>query len=672
MASLSDALALIAQGFRVFPIAEGKRAPPLVDFTTQATSDAAVAAAYWPDGTNYNIGILTGDGLMIADLDTKGGKEGPREFAELGGDFNRLVFTTPSGGYHIPYLLEEDVSQSKPTPGIDVRSRNGYVVAPGSYLDGSTGDGVVGHYRILKQGTIDFPPPALAAKLVPWREKKQRPVENAPDMDDERSIADAAHYLLHRAPLAVEGQNGDDTTYRVACAVRRDYGLSNERAYLLLAELWNDRCSPPWPLDDLWAKVCHAESYGLGGEGALSSARALDKIAPPVEVPAATPDAWSFGNAIPESAIRPRDWIMHRLLLRGTLTALVATGSAGKTTLLLVIAALGAVGRSLHEKMLTPKPFRSIIYDAEEPREELSRRLVAVCGVLGLDWRQVADQIMLLGMDDVDFSLASGSSGQWTQNVGLVDRLVQAASTPGVGLIGLSPLNKLSPLDVNDNTAMAWLMKLLGQIAVKADAALLFTHHTSKDADKRGSANVDAASALGAQSIVSSVRIAYTMAPLAEDDLLDLRIPPDQANRYVRLNDSKMNLTLRGFEPIVLHRPEYRLLSGDIIGALQPYKPVDIFLDHEVLARAVYDVMGAQESGKAGLAAAVTRWQQLDPARANVESTTLMKRVHALLQRRGNRLLHRAEDGTAHEFTLLQENKQRAVFVYAEALTKGV
>lgn len=673
MADIADVLALIAHGFRVFPIAEGRRAPPLVEFTTQATRDPAIAAAYFPPGNRYNVGIAAGDGIMFADLDTKKGKQGPAEFAAMGGDFNRMVFATPSGGYHVPYLLDEDVSQSKPSPGIDIRCANGYVVGPGSYLDGHE-DGIVGEYRILREGMIDYPPAGLAAKLVPVREKKARPVEDAPDMDDPRSISDALHYLLHRAPVAVEGLNGDDTTYRVACAVRRDYGLSNERAYLLLVEHWNERCVPPWPPEDLWQKVCHAEHYGTGAEGAATSARVLDKIAIPaagVSVSRAA-GAWEFGNAIPENQIKARDWIMHRLLLRQALTALVATGSAGKTTFLLTIAALGAVGRALHEKMLCPKPFRSIIYDAEEPREELSRRLAAICAVLKLDWHVVSPQIMLLGMDDVDFSLASGSPGQWTQNAVLVDQLVAAASAPDVGLLGLGPLNKLSPLDVSDNTAMAWLMKLMGQIAVRADVAMMFTHHTSKDADKRGDADVSAASALGAQSIISSVRIAYTMAPLSEDDTLDNRIAPEDAGRYVRLNDSKMNLTLRGTVPVILHRAEHRLLSGDMIGALEPFHRAQDVNETAIVARAIYEAMGAQGSGKVGAAAVVARWQQLDPSRAMIEGTTLLKRLHAMLAKNSNRLTHVDTTGAAHMFTSLKESKNRFDFVYADALTKGV
>ncbi|MDX2277451.1 MAG: AAA family ATPase, partial [Hyphomonadaceae bacterium] len=347
-------------------------------------------------------------------------------------------------------------------------------------------------------------------------------------------------------------------------------------------------------------------------------------------------------------------------------------GAAGKTTLLLTIAALGAVGRAMHETMLCPKPFKSIVYDAEEPREELSRRLAAICAVLGLSWSEVIPKIMLLGMDDIDFSLASGSPGQWTQSVELVDKLVATAADPEVALIAIGPLNKLSPLDVSDNTAMSWFMKLIGQIAVRADVALLFSHHTSKDADRHGAAGA-AGSALGAASIINSVRIAYTMSPLSPDDLIEQRIPEAEANRYVKLNDAKMNLTLKSSAPIVLHRAEYRLKSGDLIGALKLHQSgrADVS-DVDILARAVHDLMGEQESGRVPSAVVIARWQQLDPSRATVSASALLKRLAKLMQERSNRIGFTDTFGTTHVFTTIKPTANRLDFVYADALANGV
>ena len=154
--------------------------------------------------------------------------------------------------------------------------------------------------------------------------------------------------------------------------------------------------------------------------------------------------------------------------------------------------------------------------------------------------------------------------------------------------------------------------------------------------------------------------------------MLDQRISQEDAGRYVRLNDSKMNLTLKGSSPVVLHRAEHRLLSGDLIGALEPFHRVHNTDEAAVVARAIFELMGVQGSGKVGAAAVVARWQQLDPSRAMIEGTTLLKRLHTMLAKNSNRLTHMDETGAAHMFTSLKESRNRFDFVYADALTKGV
>jgi hypothetical protein len=56
---------------------------------------------------------------------------------------------------------------------------------------------------------------------------------------------------------AVEGRGGDRQTFRVACVLVIDFGLSPEEALPVLLE-FNQRCSPPWSLEALWHKLLMA------------------------------------------------------------------------------------------------------------------------------------------------------------------------------------------------------------------------------------------------------------------------------------------------------------------------------------------------------------------------------------------------------------------------------
>jgi Bifunctional DNA primase/polymerase, N-terminal/AAA domain len=74
--------------------------------------------------------------------------------------------------------------------------------------------------------------------------------------------------LIDRGDVAVEGQGGDNRTYKVACKLR-DLGLSPRTALELLLELGgrNEHCRPPWERNELAAKVRNAYNYGKNAPG---------------------------------------------------------------------------------------------------------------------------------------------------------------------------------------------------------------------------------------------------------------------------------------------------------------------------------------------------------------------------------------------------------------------
>ena len=104
-----------------------------------ASCDPAVISEWWTHWPDANIGIVTGpeSGILVLDVD---GKQGEESLVELKGRACHLPDTytvrTGGGGQHLYFLWPEgaDVhnSASKIAPGLDVRGRSGYVVAPPS------------------------------------------------------------------------------------------------------------------------------------------------------------------------------------------------------------------------------------------------------------------------------------------------------------------------------------------------------------------------------------------------------------------------------------------------------------------------------------------------------------------------------------------------------------
>jgi putative DNA primase/helicase len=353
---LYHALAWAARGFRVFPVQGGSKLPVRKDWPSLATTDPETIRRWWTCGVtglthNYNIGFCT-TGWIIADLDTKDGKNGLATFKELGLGLTTLTIRTPSGGFHAYYSCLEDKANAVdllwPGSGLDVRAFHGYVLAPGSEIGGKV-------YEVLNDAEVEFVPQDLDALLKPPRLRGRQGLEFADD--SEEAIAQGRHYLEHNAPIAIEGEGGNTTAYRVAATLVRDFGLSEVAALDLLVDRWNPRCEPPWSEDELAAIVEHAEAYGTGakGGGTLEAAVGdLEDFIDPADVQEAEPvprakaprGAGITLRTLEGLEMEPIDWLWKGWLARGKFHLIAGAPEAGKTTIgLSMVAAITAGGR---------------------------------------------------------------------------------------------------------------------------------------------------------------------------------------------------------------------------------------------------------------------------------------------------------------------------------------
>ena len=211
-------------------------------------------------------------------MDVKKGKRGDLSLFQLELEGFELpeTFTvsTPSGGRHLFYRVPTALRQGVDVlgSGLDVRSLGGYVIGPGSSLDGRT-------YEITHKTPVVPAPQWLIDRLGMPREREQAKVEPLEGVEPERAAQRAQAWLADYAPIATEGQGGDAETYKVAAHLK-DLGCSADQALDLMLP-WNERCVPPWSLDELEAKVRNAFKYGKEPQGAA----APEAVFPPIEEP---------------------------------------------------------------------------------------------------------------------------------------------------------------------------------------------------------------------------------------------------------------------------------------------------------------------------------------------------------------------------------------------------
>lgn len=628
MASKTDAaLAWAARGFRVFPLRENGTKPVWQGWPETATTDPKTIRAWW-DGTDYNIGVCT-TGMLVVDIDTKKGRPGLQSWMSIHGAFDTLTVRTRSGGYHLYYSgANVGLSQGLLGEGLDVRSHNGYVVAPGSVVDGGT-------YEVVIDKPVALAPEHIVARCRP----PGRRVENADtprvDLDGPLAVKLAVERIERQAG-AVQGEQSE-AAYKLACAVR-DFGISEHLCSELMDE-WAARCSPPIMPDDLRGRVANAYAYAQNAPGAKNPEAIFSGVVipapppPPPEPPRPT-DLAHFGNAIELARLPPRPHLLRRLLMLRETTALLATGGAGKSLFTLTVAAHIAAGLDMfgYENVLR-RPAKSIVYDAEDDMNEMSMRLHAICVALSLDFASVSANIALIsGRDHGRVRLCQRNGHNPAVIEDSVKMLVAAGSDPDVVFIGLNPLNKLHTLNGNDNVEMTFVMECIEALAEATNTAVLLAHHTSKaQLGMRRAGNAEVS--MGAMAVINGSRNALTLTAPEDEDAARFGLSGAERRMFLRLDDAKANRHVGGDEALWLRKVPVNLWNGEDVGALDK---ADMHVRTEHLRKLIARVLATEmkhtrNTGGVTVKEAVSILRGAEPMFKTLSAETVKQRILSYL-----------------------------------------
>jgi hypothetical protein len=626
VASADAAAALARQGFRVFPCAENGKRPVWEGWPEWASADEATVRGWW-GARHYNVGILTDD-MVVVDIDTKPGKDGLASWMSLHGGFDTLTVRTPSGGYHLYYTgANVAINQGALGPGLDVRSYHGYVLGPGSQIDGKT-------YAVEMAAPMSPVPAEVLARCKPPGQKAANAQQSLVEADDPRAIALATQAVMSH-PGATAGELSQEA-FQLACKVR-DYGVSEGTCQVVMAA-WGARCQPPVIGEDLNGRIANAYLYAQNPMGSKHPDVMFGKIElPPLpETPVSVEPAAAvgFGNALILSALTPRPWVLRRFLLRRELTVLVAPGGVGKSLVMLLTGVFLATGQDMFGfGNALKRPAKSIIYNAEDSLEEMSMRLHALCTALNIDVNAVIPYLALLsGKTHGRQRLVSGQPAAINKEA--FARFIDLAADPDVAMVGMDPLNKLHNVNGNDNIAMNFVMEQLEMLAEITDTAVMLAHHTSKPqmASSAGYAG-SADSAQGAGAIKDSARIMMTLMAPSDDDARTYSLSGAERRMYLRLDDAKMNRTLANDQTTWLRKVPVRLWTGEEVGGLEH---ADMFkrteATRQALGRAMdYILRNNANVGKMPMKEAVDRLRAYEAVFEKMKPADLRSLLQSLL-----------------------------------------
>ncbi|MCV9937720.1 bifunctional DNA primase/polymerase [Boseaceae bacterium BT-24-1] len=490
----SQAVALADQGFRVVPLLPNGKTPAVEGGCHQASSDSERVRRFWSEAMtdeplDYNIGIATGDGLIVVDIDTKDGKDGVGAWKRLEKQYGQaprtLAVSTPGRGVHL-YFRDGSgrwfpISAGKLGEGLDIRGDGGYVVGPGSIINGKA-------YEVY-DGVPIAPIPEWLVRLIeaPRPSKMVGSVAALKGVDPDIARARVDEWLKNHAELSIEGDGGDTAAYRVAARVM-DFGLSPDDALELMLDHWNDRCEPPWEDERLAVIVNNAAAYRQKPIGADSADVEFDVVELAPEDARVKPEhddmpvtgantPWQIRMAADVSAralLQSASPLVTGLLDCGAMSMLYAPPGSGKTFLMLSIAyaiASGTAwaGRKCHRGL--------VIYLVAEGGGGFAKRVMALQKCHGF----AAE--LPLGILQVSADLRSNKV-DCKRLIAAVRELESATGEKCVLLVVDTLSRVLAGGDENSSVDGGALIKNLDEIRQAIASHVIVVHHTGKNESK--------------------------------------------------------------------------------------------------------------------------------------------------------------------------------------------
>lgn len=251
-------------------------------------------------------------------------------------------------------------------------------------------------------------------------------------------------------------------------------------------------------------------------------------------------------------------------------TLTVAPAGVGKTSLTIAEAVHIAAGRELFAPIAAPT--KVWLFNGEEARDELERRVAGTIEAHGLDRDLVAQNLFINSGRSQPILLAETGSTGMEIHTPRADHLIAVIRELGIKAMIIDPFVSTHAIQENNNAAIDKVSKLWARIADEADCAIHLVHHTRKT----GHEELTAESVRGASSLVAAARYVRTLTKIGrrqgerlgwigEGDLVQIEVAKENNSSTTR----RLYFTLTS-QPLGNGDDTD---EGDSIGVVSPYVP---------------------------------------------------------------------------------------------------
>ena len=508
------AIAYAASGLPVFPCKSSDKRPLVRGGFKSATTDASVINVWWRRWPDALIGVPTGKGFDVLDLDVKDGRDG---FTAVP-DWQRLspiIARTRSGGAHLYFRTDGTVrcTSNKIAAGVDTRGVGGYVIVPPS-----TG------YTWL-HGEPDF------TALPPWPSKLRLPKigdsaeNNGATTNTISAVAkkyageglppsERADIEKIEAALAVIPADNYDTWFRVGAALQNELGDGG----FSLFKRWSKKSAKydPEECKVKWQEVAPITDINVGtifrfADQADSGWRARHEQKAGGEQPKADTKkpygsrASAAGIVIvraSEIKMRSKNWLWEGHLLRGAQELLTGIPGLGKSQVQMSYVA-SVTNRVPWPDGTVMEPHNVVMLTAEDKLEdEIIPRLVAA----GAD----LDRVHILKYIKVDKKRRQFLLSEDLEQLGR-----DVARIGDVALVTLDPITAYmgGKMDSHKATEVRSQLGPLKDFAERTNVAVSTITHPAKSTNNQAINHF-----IGSQAFIAAARVGHICVEEVEED----------------------------------------------------------------------------------------------------------------------------------------------------------
>lgn len=345
------------------------------------------------------------------------------------------------------------------------------------------------------------------------------------------------------------------------------------------------RANPLWVKPSLVARLMPSATAQAGAQGEEAEWEGQVAPAPPAapsgpqNAPAAVLVATPFDPA-DLAALRPREWVYGHFLIRRFVSVLGAPGGTGKTAYALAVALSVALGRPLVEEAVH-SPGRAWIYNLEDPRDELLRRVQAALIAHRIPAADLASRLFLDSGRDQPLVVAARLPDGTVVATPVVEALIEELRLRQVTLLVVDPFVKSHRLEENRNEQIDFAAALWSRVADTAGCAVLLVHHFRK-----GGIAGDADAFRGASALVDAARAAVALRTMDEKEAERFGIDEEERWFFVRADNAKLNLAPRPLDATWLQLRSIALPNGDHVQAIARWRPASVFKELSLAASA--------------------------------------------------------------------------------------